>query len=146
MDEVNKVSVNELYAKDEKAKLEAERKLVEFYSNSKVEDLIINVDENDPGKTKTFLLLIYGTDNDGEDFYHWEMCVGRQNAYDCVKAFIEIIDFDKSYIVAEDSIIEDKVRVIDFLKHVIESGKIEDPGFDPMDYIKGDLEEEDGNI
>ena len=46
----------------------------------------------------------------------------------------------ESYIVSEKNTIEEKVHVIEFLRHVLETEKIEDPGFDPDDYMQGDYD------
>ena len=124
---------------DEEAKRIASKQKEEIAKSS---PLVIFDDDKDPGKTKTFLVLLVGTDGDDE-YSYWELCVGRQAAYDLIKSFIESVDLINSYIVAEDDSIKNKKRVIDFLRYVLDSGKIEDPGFDPMDYVVGDYEYED---
>ena len=84
--------------------------------------------------------ILYGNEYEGEEFREWKLCYGRQEAYDFIKSFIEQIDLVESYIVSEKNTIEEKVHVIEFLRHVLETGKIEDPGFDPDDYMQGDYD------
>ena len=103
--------------------------------------------DDDPGRTKTFLVLLSGNDEEGNEFTDWNFCNGRAEAYSYIKSYIEYIDLYESYIIGNDNEVKDAIRVIDYLNHVLETGKIEDPGFDPMDYVVGDYieEEEDYN-
>ena len=101
--------------------------------------LVIMKNEEDPGATNTFLVLLSG-EYEREEFREWKLCYGRQEAYDFIKSFIEQIDLVESYIVSEKNTIEEKIHVIEFLRHVLETGKIEDPGFDPDDYMQGDYD------
>lgn len=105
--------------------------------------LIAVDDGSDPGATNSFLILLNGQDEEGREFHEWDIKIGRQEAYDYIKDSIEFLDLVNSFIVSEKNTIEERIPVIEFLRHVLESGKIEDPGFDPDDYLIGDYVEED---
>lgn len=122
---------------------EAEAKLAKIKEQNKGKATsFVTLKEEDRGKTGKFLLLLIGTDpDDGEEYRTWEICTGRQEAYDTIKGYIDSLDVVSSTIVAEVETITQRKRVIDFLRYVLDTGKVEDPGFDPMDYVDGDLEE-----
>lgn len=135
----------EFFETDEEfEKDEIRKKTQEVINNAdgKAKPLVMVEDPNDKGKTNEFLVLLKG-EYEGEEFSEWQICVGREEAYEYIKEFIEYIDLFESFIVSEKDTFKDRIRVIKFLKHVIASGKIDDPGFDPDDYIQGDYDSDD---
>lgn len=138
-----KKSLVEFHDTEEEAEKIAARQLIEEYydkeNGRKATPLVMVEDPKDKGKTNKFLVILSMFDETKD----WKICFGRDEAYGYIKDFIEVIDITESYIISEKDIIEDKISVYTFLKHVIESGKIEDPGFDPDDYLQGDYDHEE---
>lgn len=130
-----------IFEADRLLREEAEAKLAKIKeANKNNATNFVTFKDEDKGKSSKFLLLLVGSDpQDGEEWRHWEIVTGRQEAYDTIKGYIETLDVVSSTITVEVETITQRKRVIDFLRYVLESGKIEDPGFDPMDYVKGDL-------
>ena len=79
------------------------------------------------------ILLIYSED----ESRYWEICDDRQSAYDFIKDNIKEIDVDGSRVISETVSFADDISVADFMLHVLETGKIEDPGYDPI--AEGDI-------
>lgn len=86
---------------------------------------------------KVYLVCLLDKDTGTKE---WEFIKGRMNAYEYIKDYIEYIDFDKSFILAETLTLKDRKSIYAFMKFV--SDQIED-SFDINDYIKGDWNEAD---
>lgn len=95
--------------------------------------------DNDP-EIKRYLILIVGTDEDGDDFRDFEFVTGRTAAYNYIKNLVEVIDLVDSKIVVDSEKIEDMKPVLRFMKYVLDTGLIIDPGFDIMDHMVGDYD------
>lgn len=145
-EETNVSNEDALKEADRLRKAEAEARLAQIRSknqNNSTSFVTFN-GEQDKGKNSKFLLLLIGNDpDDGEEYRTWEIVTGRQEAYDTIKAYIDTLDLISSTITVEVETITQRKRVIDFLLYVLETGKVEDPGFDPMDYVDGDLADEE---
>ena len=129
-----------------------QKQMEQFEKNSSVEDAIEKLTEENEkrkeyrknnfersasrGDKNAFLLLV--TFNDGT--LHWEICEDRAKAYEFLKWNIEDIDLIETQIISETLSFVDSISAASFLVHVIDSGKIVDPGFDPMDYIPPDYD------
>lgn len=98
--------------------------------------------ETDSAESRMYLVLIVGTDENGEEFKDWQFIVGRKTAYDYIKSMVENIDLIESRIVVESETISETKTVLQFMKYVLDTGLIEDPGFDIMDYVVGDYDYE----
>jgi hypothetical protein len=99
-------------------------------------------DENE----KTYLILIEGqtNDNDGELMRDWDFKVGRQEAYDYIKNYLEsdyiVVDVINSKIVVSSEKIKvtDGVSIFKFMKAMKEDNKvIDETSFDITDYLPG---------
>lgn len=88
------------------------------------------------GDTNSFLVLVmYNNDET-----HWEIFPSRQETYDFIKDSREDIDWVETKVISETLSFIDGISAAAFMAHVIETGKIEDPGFDPFEYIPGDYD------
>lgn len=98
---------------------------------------------SDPNE-KQYLVLMIGTE-DGREFRDWEFITGRKEVYDFIKNLVlsEQYDLGQSMVIAEGQPVENGLSFIKFMHGVIENGLINDPGFDIMDYVPGDDEEEE---
>lgn len=99
--------------------------------------LVEFVDPNAP-KEKEYLILIVGTDENGDEFKDFEFISGRDNAYFYIKGLVENIDLYESKIIAANDIVNNAKPVVKFMKYCIDEGLIEDPGFDITDYLGGE--------
>ena len=72
------------------------------------------------------------------DYDLWEIVIGRTNAYEFIKDNIDIIDFDRSFILVEDCNLNQRKSIYAFVKYVQD---LYNDGFDIEEYIKGDWSE-----
>lgn len=98
---------------------------------------------SDPNE-KQYLILMIGDEN-GKEFRDWEWITGRREVYQFIKNLVLSEDYDlsESKVITEGQPIENALSFIKFMHDVIEMGLIEDPGFDIMDYVPGDDQEEE---
>lgn len=101
---------------------------------------MITIHDDKEAEEKRYLILIVGTDEDGDEFRDFEFVTGRTAAYDYIKNLVEAIDLIESKIVVDSEKIGDMKPVLRFMRYVLDSGLITDPGFDVMDYVVGDYE------
>jgi len=94
-------------------------------------------------ESKMYLVLIVGSDENGDEFKDFEFITGRKAAYEYIKTIVSYIDLFQSRIVVETETINDTKPVIKFMRYVIDNGLVDDPGFDIMDYVTGDYTEEE---
>lgn len=116
-------------------------------ANLNAKPLIQILDKDNPDG-KRYLVLIVGVTEKGEDFKSFEFITGRQTVYDYIKGLITAdreygsIDIHESAIVITSDPVETAKPIYDFMKAMVMSGKIEDPGFDIDDYYVGEDVEE----
>ena len=97
-------------------------------------------DENE----KTYLILIegQGADNYGELIRDWDFKVGRQEAYDYIKNYLEsdyvLVDVINSKIIVDTLTIKESVSIFKFMKSMKENNKVVDEtSFDITEYLPG---------
>lgn len=105
---------------------------LEFIKNNPI---IVGDPERGP-EEKEYLLLLYLTDDNGDEELTFEFCIGRTTAYNYIKNIIECIDIHKSMILVEGIGLEKRVSIYEFMKYV--SDYVDD-SFDIEDYNKGDI-------
>lgn len=101
---------------------------------------LVTFHKPDDPETKLYLILIIGFDEEGDEFRDFEFVTGRTAAYEYIRELVETIDLMASRIVVDTESISNTKPVAKFMKHVIDNGLIDDPGFDIMDYIPGDYD------
>ncbi len=110
-----------------------EAKTMFIRDNSKVEAEINPVSPEE--KQYIILYIDIGYENADEEFpLRWESVVGRTSAYENIKANVEVIDPDKSLVLAETVPLKDALTVREFMNYLKNSGLIIDDYFDINDY------------
>lgn len=98
-------------------------------------DDIIRADEEKRKKklnNMKYLVLYYGTDENGNDMQSFEVLEGRVATYEYIKGMIEYIDIYESKVIAETASYKDALSVYEYMKHV--SQFFEEDSFDIDDY------------
>lgn len=86
-----------------------------------------------PSEEREYLLLMVFNDEELDNTY--QGIVGRQETFDYIVENAEILDFDKSMIMAETTKMKDMITIYEFMKMCIDHETVENPtGFDPDDY------------
>ena len=94
-------------------------------------------DQKKTPEEKQYLVCIRGKDGGTDE---WNILEGRTDAYEYIKANIEYIDLDKSFILVENLPLSKRKSIFAFMKYVQDN--YED-GFDIEDYVNGDWDEND---
>ena len=94
------------------------------------------INPTDPEEKQYIILYTdLGYENAGEEFpLRWEAVTGRTMAYESIKANAEVIDIDKSIVLAETVPIKDALTVREFANYLKNSNLIDDEMFDINDY------------
>lgn len=101
--------------------------------NNRVEAEINPV--NPEEKEYIILYADLGFEDADEGFpLRWEACTGRTMTYENIKANIEVIDPDKSIVLAETVTLKDALTVREFMNYLKNSSLIVDDSFDINDY------------
>lgn len=90
-------------------------------------------------ESKEYIILFtdlgYDSEYSDDEFpLRWESVTGRTMAYETIKANAEIIDIDKSIVLAETVAIKDALSVREFINYLKNSDLIDDDSFDINDY------------
>lgn len=108
--------------------------------------------DKDKGKNNTFLILLAGYDDQGEEIKRYEFAEGRDEAYETIKLWLGDIDLMESKIINDKDPLSSMIDIATFLHFVLtpnpETGvsKIYDPELDldfymPDEwYIKNNIE------
>lgn len=105
----------------------------------KTADNLANIKDSTDPEMKQYIILIYNTNPDLEEF-RWESMTGRSIMYEYIKNNIEDIDPDKSIILTENVAIKDAFTVSQFIKYLQNASLVEEDDFD-IEMYSG-LEEE----
>lgn len=105
----------------------------------KTADNLDNIEDSTDPEMKQYIILIYNTNPDLEEF-RWESMTGRSIMYEYIKNNIEDIDPDKSIILTENVAIKDAFTVSQFIKYLQNASLVEEDDFD-IEMYSG-LEEE----
>lgn len=105
----------------------------------KTADNLANIKDLTDPEMKQYIILIYNTNPDLEEF-RWESMTGRSIMYEYIKNNIEDIDPDKSIILTENVAIKDAFTVSQFIKYLQNASLVEEDDFD-IEMYSG-LEEE----
>jgi hypothetical protein len=95
------------------------------------------INPSDPEKKEYIVLYTdLGYEDNNEEFpLRWESFTGRTNVYNAIKANIEVIDIDKSIVLAETVNIKDALSVREFMNYIKNANLIEDDeDFDINEY------------
>lgn len=110
-----------------------ETKTMFIRDNNKVEAEINPVSPEE--KEYIILYTDIGYETAEEEFpLRWESVVGRTSVYENIKANIEVIDPDKSLVLAETVSLKDALTVREFMNYLKNSGLVIDKYFDINDY------------
>ena len=122
-----------------------ERKLISVMSKIKDEDLETRKEMIERGelfvpvketpKTKTYIVLYIGTDEDGNDVKSFEVVEGRKETFEFIKGMVEYLDIHESKVLTDNVSYKDAASVYEFMKYV--SSIIEEDSFDIEDYNYG---------
>ena len=82
------------------------------------------------GDKNAFLILVEYRDDCDADRY-WEIIENRQKTYTWLKENMKYIDLIQTRVVSETLSFTDDISAAAFMVYCLDSGKIEDPGFDP---------------
>ena len=103
---------------------------------------IFRRDELEPPEKKEYLILLVYNDEDIEDSY--QGILGRQEAFDYIVKNADIIDMNKSMILAETTKMKDMWSVLKFTKMCINNQMVvNDTEFNPREYELVIQEEEE---
>lgn len=91
---------------------------------------------------KKYLVCIETRSNSKDGF--WEILTGRSEVYEYIKNIIDIIDFENSFILVEDCILEERKSIYAFMKYAKKFYQYDD--FDIDDYIDDEIEYDNKNI
>ena len=91
---------------------------------------------------KQYLICIAATPGSG-DYDIWDIVIGRTNAYEFIKDNIDMIDFERSFILVENCNLNQRKSIYAFVKYIQD---LYNDGFDIDEYIKGDWSETDYKI
>lgn len=125
---------------DQLKRQEQEERLADIMKQNPQAQNMVTIEKQPDTATKPMLVLIVG-DNDGDEYKDWRYCYGTQQTYDYIRPFCGSCDLDRSLIICIEDKITEPTKAITFLVAVTEEGIIDDPGFDPMDYYTGDIED-----
>jgi hypothetical protein len=107
--------------------------------NDKIES---EINPKDPEQKQYIILYTdLGWDevgNEDEFPLRWEAVTGRTQAYENIKDNADVIDIDKSIVLAETVAIKDALSVREFMNYLKNSQLIVDENFDINDYCSGD--------
>lgn len=102
------------------------------------ERVLNEINPTDPEQKQYIILftdLGYADTQDTEEFpLRWESVTGRTQAYETIKANADVIDIDKSIVLAETVAIKDALSVREFTNYIKNSNIIDDDSFDINDY------------
>lgn len=95
---------------------------------------IYHNEEMSPSEEREYLiLLVYSSNNDIE--YTYQGIIGRQESFDYIVSHKDILDFDQSKILAENTKMKDMITIYAFMKLCIDKDLVNNPtNFDPEDY------------
>ena len=94
---------------------------------------IYYAEELSPSEEREYLILMVYLDDEMENAY--QGMVGRQETFDYIVENAELLDFDKSMIMAETTKLKDMITIYEFMKMCIDQETVNNPtGFDPDDY------------
>ncbi len=94
---------------------------------------IYYAEELSPSEEREYLILMVYHDEEMENAY--QGMVGRQETFDYIVENAELLDFDKSMIMAETTKLKDMITIYEFMKMCIDQETVNNPtGFDPDDY------------
>ena len=94
---------------------------------------IYYAEELSPSEEREYLILMVYIDDDMDNAY--QGMVGRQETFDYIVENAELLDFDKSMIMAETTKLKDMISIYQFMKMCIDQETVDNPtGFDPDDY------------
>ena len=91
---------------------------------------------------KKYLVCIETRSNNRDSF--WEILTGRSEVYEYIKNIIDIIDFENSFILVENCILEERKSIYAFMKYAKKFYLHDD--FDIDDYIDDEIEYDNKNI
>lgn len=100
-------------------------------------DRVVNEINPTNPENKQYIILYtdLGYENSEDEFpFRWEAVAGRTMAYESIKANVEVIDIDKSIVLAETVPLKDALTVREFANYLKNSNLIDDDGFDINDY------------
>lgn len=102
--------------------------------NTKTKEIYIYyAEELAPSEEREYLILMVYNDDDMENAY--QGMVGRQETFNYIVENAELLDFDKSMIMAETTKLKNMITIYEFVKMCIDQETVENPtGFDPDDY------------
>lgn len=88
----------------------------------------------DPEKRQ--YIILFDAEDLGEEPYTWESIEGRTNTYTYIRDNIDWLNFNpqKSIILTENVAFKDALTVSQFIKHLQNSGLVEEDGFDIDEY------------
>lgn len=134
-EEAQRISQEQIKQLEEQIKLNEYKAKLEEEKQSKRETFRENTNP-DIGDSNMFLVLIqyneasYQEDHDAKD---WEICTSRKEAYEYIKANLEVANLLESQVISETLPFTDSISAGAFICYCLDSGKIEDEGFDPRD-------------
>ena len=86
-----------------------------------------------PSEEREYLILMVYNDESMDNTY--QGMVGRQETFDYLVENAEILDFDRTMIMAETTKLKDMITIYEFMKMCIDQETVKNPtGFDPDDY------------
>lgn len=102
--------------------------------NTKTKEVYIYyAEELSPSEEREYLILMVYNDDTMDNMY--QGMVGRQETFDYIVENADLLDFDKSMIMAECTKLKDMITIYEFTKMCIDQETVENPtGFDPDDY------------
>lgn len=89
-------------------------------------------------ESKQYLICIASNSPEVSDY--WEICTGRTEARDFIKDNIDVIDFEKSFVLVETVSLNERKSIHAFMKHI---EPFYNDGFDIEEYIRGDFSEKE---
>lgn len=101
------------------------------------ERVINEINPTNPEEKQYIILYTdLGYEETDEEFpLRWEAVTGRTTAYENIKANIDVIDINKSIVLAETVAVKDALSVREFMNYLKNSNLIDDDSFDIDDYI-----------
>ena len=94
---------------------------------------IYYAEELSPSEEREYLILMVYVDDTMDNAY--QGMVGRQETFDYIVENAELLDFDKSMIMAESTKMKDMITIYEFMKMCIDQDAVDNStGFDPDDY------------
>ena len=112
--------------------------------NEELQQQIIKEGAKEKGpEEKEYLILFVDIEDPERNWFN--LVTGRTEAYQEIRNNIEAIDIHKSSILVEGVVLEKRISVYAFMRHVQDKGFFEGESFDIEDYNVGDDEEEYNN-